>query len=171
MNFFAKLDQPGNDCLPPMNFHQEARFPHLAADLNVILLSHWGTESCPWVAKGYSVANEVCTGPWVVAVSRQSFLIPQGSRTVWPRRLLSTGIHLTLKQWNTSTIKLGFSLVVLIPSTLNTHFNMHFTHYVRVNKKSLWECAHCWVSLLIMTAQSAAVSDWLIRRMIIHQPR
>lgn len=45
-----------------MNVHQEA-IPHLATDLNVILLSHQGTESRPWVAKGYSVANEVCTGP------------------------------------------------------------------------------------------------------------
>lgn len=63
-----------------------------------------------------------------------------------------------------------FSLAVLIPSTLNSHFNMHFGHYVCLNKKSLWECAHCWVSLLIMTAQSAAVFYWLllIRSVIIH---
>lgn len=57
-----KLQQPGNNCTPLMNVHQEA-MRHLATDLNVILLSHQGTESRPWVAKGYSVANEVCTGP------------------------------------------------------------------------------------------------------------
>lgn len=64
--FLTKLDQkwqqPGNNCTPLMNVHQEA-MRHLATDLNVILLSHQGTESRPWVAKGYSVANEVCTGP------------------------------------------------------------------------------------------------------------
>lgn len=48
----------GSDSQPPTTPP-----PHLAADLNVILLSHQGTESRPWVAKGYSVANEVCTGP------------------------------------------------------------------------------------------------------------
>lgn len=80
-----------------MNVHQEV-IPHLAMDLNVILLSHQGTESCPWVAKGYSVANEVCTGLWVMAVSRRSFLTPRGSRTVRPGPRLSAGIHLTLKQ-------------------------------------------------------------------------
>lgn len=64
--FLIKLDQkwkpPGNNCIPLMNVHQKATL-HLATDLNVILLSHRGTESRPWVAKGYSVANEVCTGP------------------------------------------------------------------------------------------------------------
>lgn len=101
-----------------MNVHQEAIL-HLTADLNVILLSHQGTESCPWVAKGYSAANEVCTGPWVMAVSRQSFLTPRGNRTV---RASAVGWH----SFDTETMKhvdykTGFSLVVLIPSTLNTH--------------------------------------------------
>lgn len=152
-----------------MNVHQEA-IPHLAVDLNVILLSHQGTESRPWVAKGYSVANEVCTGPVgngsvtpkLFDTAGQPYSMAQASAVGWHSFDAETMKHVDHKT--------GFSLVVLIPSTLNTHFNMHFTHYVCVNKKSLWECAHCWVSLLIMTAQSAAVFYWLflIRSMIIH---
>lgn len=116
-----------------MNVHQEV-IPHLATDLNVILLSHQGTESCPWVAKGYSVANEVCMGPL-------------GNDSVTPKLFDTPGQPYSMAQasaisFDSETMKhvgckTGFSLVVLIPSTLNTHFNMHFTHYVCVSKKSL----------------------------------
>ena len=61
--FLTNASQPGNNCAPLMNVHQDCDFPISLADLNVILLSHQGTESCPWMAKGYSVANEVCIGP------------------------------------------------------------------------------------------------------------
>lgn len=152
-----------------MNVHQQA-IPHLATDLNVILLVHQGTESRPWVAKGYSVANEVCMGPVgndsvtpkLFDTPGQPYSMAQASAISWHSFYTETMKHVDHKT--------GFSLVVLIPSTLNTHFNMHFTQYVCVGKKSLWECAHCWVSLLIMTAQSVAVFYWLflIRSMIIH---
>lgn len=83
-----------------MNVHQEAML-HLATDLNVILLSHQGTESRPWVAKGYSVANEVCTGPvgnggvtpQLFDTSGQPYGVQYG-----PGLSMSAGIHLTLKQ-------------------------------------------------------------------------
>lgn len=84
-----------------MNAHRE--------DLNVILLSHRGAESCPWVTKGRSGSNEVCPGPVGNAVSRRSFLTPPGSRTA----RLSAGIRLTaaMKHVDHKTL---FSLVILI---------------------------------------------------------
>lgn len=122
--------------MPLMNVHQEA-IPHLVTDLNVILLSDQGTESRPWVAKGYSVANEVCTGPVgngsltpkLFDTSGQPYSMAQTSAISWHSFDTKTMKHVGHKT--------GFPLVVLIPSTLNTHFNMHFTHYVCVNKKSL----------------------------------
>lgn len=88
------------------------------------------------MAKGYCVANEVCTGPMGNGVTPKLFAT-SGQRYS-EAQALAVDCHSfdaeTMKRVNHKT---GFSLVVLIPSTLNTHFNMHFAHYVCVNKKSL----------------------------------
>lgn len=137
-------------------------FPRLATDLNVILLSHQGTESRPWVAKGYSVANEVCTGPpWVMAVTHQSVQTPPGQRyrtaqasvVRWHSADAETMKHIDQK----TRVSVGRF----------DPFHSKWPHFLirtfcRRQKKSLWERAHCGVSLLIMTAQSA--SDFLARR-------
>lgn len=104
-------------------------FPRLATDLNVILLSHQGTESRPWVAKGYSVANEVCTGPpWVMAVTHQSVQTPPGQRyrtaqasvVRWHSADAETMKHIDQK--NPSIRRSFWSLPLQMAPFFNTHF-------------------------------------------------
>lgn len=76
-----KFKRPGYNCVSLMNVLREV-IPCLATDLNVILLSHQGTESRPCVAKGYSVTNEVCTGPMGNGSVTLKLWRPRGGRTV-----------------------------------------------------------------------------------------